>query len=147
MLASQNLLINSARNIRDDGTHTFHNPKCHQTYSSDTCDSSIIARKRNNDNDVNNNINIPNIVNNINVKNVQYHYQKVYHDGTEKTGNVTNTFLTKNFKKKDRCIELKAKLRYKQHKYQYNCNMGSNISRDFSKRLSERRSQSSGNFF
>ncbi|XP_031631093.1 putative uncharacterized protein DDB_G0282133 isoform X2 [Contarinia nasturtii] len=85
---------------------------------------------------------------------LNYRYQKVYQDGTDKTGYFTNTFFINTIKENEQCSnknnnhtntnELKEKLKYKQNQQRHVNNMGSNVSRNTAKGLSGRRAQSSG---
>lgn len=86
---------------------------------------------------------------------LNYRYQKVYQDGTDKTGYFTNTFFINTIKENEQycgknnnintnTIELKEKLKYKQNQQRHVNNMGSNVSRNTAKGLSGRRAQSSG---
>lgn len=136
-LPSSPNLANVSCYRESDATDLFghDHPKYNETSPSDSKSSSIAT------NDVNNNFNV---LNDKNANNAHNRYRKVYHDGTEKTGNFTNTFLTSNIKRNDRSNELKINLKYKQNKNRYDSKMGSNVSRDATKRLSQRRTQSSG---
>lgn len=80
---------------------------------------------------------------------LNYRYQKVYQDGTDKTGYNTNTFFDNNIDEIEHNStsdgnELNNHLEYKQNQQRLVCNMGSNVSRNTAKGLSSRRTQSSG---
>lgn len=80
---------------------------------------------------------------------LNYRYQKVYQDGTDKTGYNTNTFFDNNIEEIEHnstsdTNELNKHLEYKQNQQRLVCNMGSNVSRNTAKGLSNRRTQSSG---
>lgn len=81
---------------------------------------------------------------------LNYRYQKVYQDGTDKTGYFTNTFFVNTIENEHSISsgttnELKEKLKYKQNQQRHVNNMGSNVSRNTAKGLSAgRRTQSSG---
>lgn len=86
-----------------------------------------------------------------------YYYQKVYRDGTDKTGYFTNEFFINTIKEKQKCKrngidnEVNTSIKYhqpQQHQHQQQTdNMGSNVSRHSAKGLSGRRTQSSGEVF
>lgn len=91
---------------------------------------------------------------NVNKNNhLNYRYQKVYQDGTDKTGYFTNTFFVNTIENEHSISngtsnELKEKLKYKQNQQRHVNNMGSNVSRNTAKGLSAgRRTQSSGLLF
>lgn len=78
-----------------------------------------------------------------------FNYQKVYQDGTDKTGYYTNAFFINTIKGKHSCSnssnnEVKTNETKYQQKQQQTDNMGSNVSRHTAKGLSVRRTQSSG---
>ncbi|XP_055324528.1 uncharacterized protein LOC129579051 isoform X4 [Sitodiplosis mosellana] len=132
-----------------------------KTYDSSQCDASTtsltVTPIINNDNNFYDNVTATKNTN----KNshLNYRYQKVYQDGTDKTGYFTNTFFINTIKENEQCsgnysnnnsnssnknIELKEKLKYKQNQQRHVNNMGSNVSRNTAKGLSGRRAQSSG---
>lgn len=121
----------------------------HKCNESGSCDvpTSIITPTLNNDNDFCDNV-TPTPHNN-NRKHLNYRYQKVYQDGTHKTGYYTNTFFVDNIKEKARINigdKLSNSIDYTHIQHRLDCNMGSNVSRNTAKGLSGRRTQSSGEF-
>lgn len=102
---------------------------------------------------------------NQNSNHLNYRYQKVYQDGTDKTGYNTNTFFVNNIKENEHqhqqhqqrhstsanCIDLNKShnndcTENQQQQQRPDYNMGSNVSRSTAKGLSGRRTQSSGLF-
>lgn len=96
---------------------------------------------------------------NQNSNHLNYGYQKVYQDGTDKTGYYTNTFFANNIKGNEQEPQHQQQFRSltatnidlnKQHidttenQQRLDSNMGSNVSRNTAKGLSGRRTQSSG---
>lgn len=88
---------------------------------------------------------------------LNYCYQKVYQDGTDKTGYYTNTFFVNNIKGNEQqqqhhngtvtSIDLnKQHFDSTENQQRFDYNMGSNVSRNTAKGLSGRRTQSSGLF-
>lgn len=121
--------------------------KCYETGSCDisTTTPIITPTITHNDNELDDNV-IANPFSNKN-NHLNYRYQKVYQDGTDKTGYHTNTFFVNNIKENDRnntCIELNKDFDYTLKQPRLDCNMGSNVSRNTAKGLSGRRTQSSG---
>lgn len=82
------------------------------------------------------------------INHLNYRYQKVYQDGTDKTGYNTNTLFGKNIKEKERhhtSFDLNKNFDFQSvNQQRRDCNMGSNVSRNTAKGLSGRRTQSSG---
>lgn len=82
---------------------------------------------------------------------LNYRYQKVYQDGTDKTGYYTNTFFANNIKgnepRNNNYIELNQNHNCIGNQERFDCNMGSNVSRNTAKGLSGRRTQSSGSLY
>lgn len=122
-----------------------------KSYESSLCDiptsSLTVTPIINNDNDFYDNVTTSKSTNKNN--HLNYRYQKVYQDGTDKTGYFTNTFFINTNKEKEHdntsSNELKEKLKYyKQNQQRHVNNMGSNVSRNTAKGLSGRRAQSSG---
>lgn len=123
-------------------------------YDSRQCDASTtsltVTPIINNDNNFYDNVTATKNTNKSN--HLNYRYQKVYQDGTDKTGYFTNTFFINTIKENEQCSgnnsnknnELKEKLKYKQNQQRHVNNMGSNVSRNTAKGLSGRRAQSSG---
>lgn len=126
----------------------FENDR-HKSYESNLCDtpttSLTVTPIINSDNDFYDNVTASKNTNKNN--HLNYRYQKVYQDGTDKTGYFTNTFFINTIKENEHDStnnELKEKLKYKQNQQRYVNNMGSNVSRNTAKGLSGRRTQSSG---
>lgn len=94
----------------------------------------------NNDNDVNGAVTALN--HNKNNNHLNYRYQKVYQDGTDKIGYISNAYFANQIKDKEPV--LKEQFIYKQNQHWHNNTMGSNVSRNTAKGLSGRRTQSSG---
>lgn len=145
-----------------------------QAYNSSQCDTSTtsltVTPIINNDNNFYDNVTTTTTTataattKNANKNNhLNYRYQKVYQDGTDKTGYFTNTFFINTIKEHEQYsgnyikknnknsnnnnsnnVELKEKLKYKQNQHRHVNNMGSNVSRNTAKGLSGRRAQSSG---
>lgn len=133
----------------------FENGRGEKTYDSSQCDASTtsltVTPIINNDNNFYDNVTSTKNTNKNN--HLNYRYQKVYEDGTDKTGYFTNTFFintikenecSDNYSNKNNNNELKEKLKYKQNQQRHVNNMGSNVSRNTAKGLSGRRAQSSG---
>lgn len=123
-----------------------HRNSCEPTHRCETPTTSLTG-----DNNVYDNVTASKNTNKNN--HLNYRYQKVYQDGTDKTGYFTNTFFI-NTNENEHSIsntttsnELKEKLKYKQNQQRHVNNMGSNVSRNTAKGLSGRRTQSSGLYF
>lgn len=120
--------------------------KCYETGSCDISTTTpIITPTINNDNDLDDNVIVTPYTNRNN--HLNYRYQKVYQDGTDKTGYHTNTFFVNNIKENERnntSIELNKDFDCTSNQPRLDLNMGSNVSRNTAKGLSGRRTQSSG---
>lgn len=116
--------------------------KCYKTGSSVIITTPVI----NTDNDWDDNVVKKENTNKNN--HLNYRYQKVYQDGTDKTGYNTNTLFHKNIKEKERhhtSFDLNKHFDFQSvNQQRVDCNMGSNVSRNTAKGLSGRRTQSSG---
>lgn len=127
--------------IQQQCTNGYFNQNSDSTRFEDSSTSSTVITLGYDDNDINNNLNDRGIKQDV------YRYQKVYHNGTEKTGNFAHTFLTDKITGTNRNFNLISDhFGYKQKDHRHVCDMGSNVSRNTNKQLSEWRSQSSGEF-
>lgn len=128
-----------------------HRNSCESTHQCEIPTTSLtVTPIQNGDNDVYDNVTASKNTNKNN--HLNYRYQKVYQDGTDKTGYFTNTFFINTIENEhgingNTSNELKEKLKYKQNQQRHVNNMGSNVSRNTAKGLSGRRTQSSGWYF
>lgn len=144
-------VFNTLKQQRDAVINNLYENDWKKCFKTGTTDSSItnpiITSTIKTDNNWDDNI----IANdNINKNNqLNYRYQKVYQDGTDKTGFYTNTLFRNNIKDKERhhtSIQLNENNHFQSNQHPFECNMGSNVSRNTAKGLSGRRTQSSGEF-